>query len=199
MALLQQQTNTPIPADSLTKAEYALLQTGDVLLRRGYGWISDYIVVALEEPCPITHCGLIVPQGNGLGVLHTASSEEHEGILVEPLSAYIRQSQQHSLVACRPHCSPKQRVQLLALAEKYQQQALPFDYSFDDQDAQALYCIELLRDLFLITFQQDYLPLHYQRGELSLLGFQNFFDNRNFTLIFNHCQPKSPSQWKQHF
>jgi hypothetical protein len=194
MAFLQQQPHTPIPADSLSKTEYELLQAGDVLLRRGYGWISDYIVAVLEEPCPLTHCGLLVPLGTGWGVLHTASSEQHDGIIVEPLFTYVQQSQRHSLVACRPRCTPHQRTQLLALAQAYRQKAPPFDYSFDDQDAQALYCVELLRDLFLMVCQQDYLPLHYQRGELSLLGFQNFFDNRNFTLLFNHCQPKPPSQ-----
>lgn len=194
MAFLQQQTATPIPADSLSKTEYELLQTGDVLLRRGYGWISDYIVAALKEPYALTHCGLIVPQDDGLGVLHTASSEQHDGIVIEPLSTYVQQSQVHSLVACRPRYTPIQRRQVLELAQIYLQQAPPFDYSFDDQDAQALYCVELLRDLFLIVCQQDYLPLHYQRGKLSLLGFQSFFDPNNFTILFNHCSPNQANQ-----
>ena len=187
MLLFQPPTTPSLPPDSLTTAEIAQLQAGDILLRRGYGSISAYIIKVLKEPYPITHCGLIVQQGNQLGVLHTASSSEHEGTLVEPLDSYIHQSQANSLVACRPTCTPTQRQQLLALAQVYKKQALPFDYSFNDQDKEALYCVELLRDLFLEVFEEDYLPLHYYRGELSLLGFQNFFDKRRFTLLFNHC------------
>ncbi|MGH1337099.1 MAG: YiiX/YebB-like N1pC/P60 family cysteine hydrolase [Aureispira sp.] len=183
----QNQIATAVPADSLSLDEIAQLQVGDVLLRRGYGLISDYIVAALEEPCALTHAGLIVQQGHQLGVLHTASSSEHDGTLVESLTAYVQQSQAHSLVAFRPQCTPAQRQKLLALAQVYEQQALPFDYQFDDQNSEALYCLELLRDLFLEAFKQDYLPFHHYRGELSLLGFQSFFDKRKFILLFNHC------------
>ena len=180
-------TQQPLPPDSLAPSELALLQAGDVLLRKGYGWISEYIVATLEEPCAISHCGLLVKQGETLAVLHTASSQEQEGLLVEPLEEYIQQSQAHSLVAIRPKGSLAQQQQLLALAQSYSKKDIPFDYHFDDQDAQALYCVELLRDLFLEAFEQDYLPLHYARGELSLLGFQNFFDTTNFSPLFNHC------------
>lgn len=176
------------PPDSLNLQEHTQLQAGDVLLRRGYGLISDYIIATLQEPCAISHCGLLVYQEGKWSVLHTASSASHNGILVEPLTTYIHQSQAHSLVACRPNCTPQQRQQLLALAAIYQQKKIPFDYSFDDQNGDALYCTELLRNLFLKAFKQDYLPLHYQRGGLSLLGFQNFFDSSKFTILFNHCQ-----------
>jgi hypothetical protein len=177
-----------LPPDTLSTQEQALLQAGDVLLRRGYGLISNYILATLQEPYAVTHCGLLVAQADGsLGVLHTASDEERNGILVEPLAAFVRHSQAHSLVACRPKANPVQRQRLLELAERYRAAALPFDYGFDDRDPTALYCVELLRDLFLAAFEQDYLPLHYQRGQLSLLGFQNFFDSTTFTPLFNHC------------
>ncbi len=187
LTFFQQPTLPDRPPDSLTASEIAQLQAGDVLLRRGYGLVSNYILATLKEPYAITHCGLLVPYQGQLGVLHTASDQEHDGVLVESLADYVRHSQAGSLVACRPKSSPAQRQQLLALAQTYQAAAAPFDYSFDDRDSSALYCVELLRDLFLATFEQDYLPLHYQRGELSLLGFHSFFDRRTFTPLFNHC------------
>lgn len=175
------------PADTLTPEELAVLQPGDVLLRRGYGLVSDYILAVLQEPLALTHCGLVIRQPNDqLGVLHTGSNSDHEGVLIEPLSSFIHQSQAPSLVAVRPNITPEQRQHLLLLAQEYAKAAAPFDYSFDDQNADALYCVELLRDLFLLVCQQDYLPIHHRWGDQSLLGFQGFLDSSRFTPLFNH-------------
>lgn len=182
-----QVTTKPPLVDTLTPTELALLQPGDVLLRRGYGLMSDYILAVLQEPLALTHCGLIVEQNNGqLGVLHTGSTANHEGVLVEPLTVFVQQSMPPSLVAVRPIVTPTQRLAILEGAHQYALAAAPFDYNFDDQDPQALYCVEMLRDLFLTVCHKDYLPTHYYWGDRALLGFQDFFDQNHFTLLFNH-------------
>lgn len=186
---LQQKT---VPSDTLTPAELALLQPGDVLLRRGYGLVSDYILAVLQEPLALTHCGLVVRQADGgWGILHTGSTTDHEGVLIEPLLDFVHQSQAPSLVAVRPNITPQQRQHLLQLAQEYALAAAPFDYSFDDQNSDALYCVELLRDLLLAVCQQDYLPVHYHWNDQSLLGFQGFMDSTRFTPLFNHYQTAS--------
>lgn len=186
-------TSSNVPPDSLSLQELNQLKNGDILLRKGYGTISDYIADFLQEQYPVTHCAFILKkQGSPLQVLHTISDAQHNGLLIEPLEAYLKQSQQGSLVAVRLNYSDQQVQEVLEQAHSLLQEQIPFDMAFDDRDQEALYCIEMMRDIFIKVFQKDLLPQRTCRHTIDVLSMDNFFDNKHFELIFNHFEGASP-------
>lgn len=173
--------------DSLSYEELELLQEGDILLRKGFGSISDFIADFLAEKYPVTHCAFVVnTQSNHKEVLHTASNETANGIYIEPLEQYVQQSALGTLVLVRLNCSKEKKEQVLQQAHQLLAQKIPFDMGFDDQDDQALYCIELMRNIFLTVFEEDLLAKRSKKNTLNVLSMDNFFNPVHFEVIFNH-------------
>ncbi len=178
----------PAPAqDRLSSRETALLQEGDLLLRKGYGWVSDRIADALNEEYRVTHCGLILRQGyTEPHILHSVSNEKVNGICIEPLQAYIAESQKNSLVGLRIKQDSQKIPELVAEAKRLYHKKVPFDMSFDDSDSSRLYCAELLALLFKNVYQQDLLPEKANILGVKAIKMSNFFNPRYFQILFNH-------------
>lgn len=174
--------------DSLSAQELALFQEGDILLRKGFGAISNFIADFLAEKYPVTHCGWVVHGADGsVQILHTISNDSISGMTLEPLDSYQQQSQANSLVLIRLQ-DPSQIQEILHLARQRLAQQVPFDMEFNDKNSDALYCIELMRDVFLDVYQKDLLPNRTNRHGIDVLSMANFFDSTNFQIIFNHFE-----------
>ena len=174
--------------DSLSPQKLALLQEGDILLRKGYGSISDFIADFLNEKYPVTHCGWVVRGTDGsFHILHTISNDSISGMTLESLDCYQQQSQANSLVLIRLQDQSKIQ-QVIKLAHQLLAQQVPFDMEFNDKNSDALYCIELMRDVFLDVYQKDLLPNRTNRHGIDVLSMANFFDTTNFQIIFNHFE-----------
>lgn len=183
---------TVVLRDSLTAPEKQLLQTGDVLLRKGFGWISNTIAQYLDEKYPITHCGLILRDSvtQKISILHTISNEQSEGMYIEPLWSYCRESQIHSLMAVRLKVSTREQQQIIAAAKRRYKQKIPFDMGFDDHDTTRLYCIEMLRDVYKEVLEKDILPKRTTKNGIDVLAMSNLLDTTHFELLFNHFEDK---------
>lgn len=177
-------------SDSLSLAELKLLQKGDILLRKGYGAISDYIADFLQEQYPVTHCGFVVQDGDSLAILHTISTDAHNGMLVEPLSSYLRQSQVGTVVAVRLKTDVPKIEKALHLAQLLVAQKIPFDMGFDDKNASSLYCLEMVRNVLKEVFQKDILTKRQTKQGVDVLSMDNFFDTTYFDVMFNHFDNK---------
>jgi len=174
-------------SDTLLQAEYLQLQTGDILLRKGFGMISDYIANFLDEAYPVTHCGFIIKTAKGkIQVLHTVSNDAISGMFIESLADYCRQSQAGSLVAVRVKATEAERKAMMQRAHDLVKQKVPFDMAFDDSNSDRLYCAEMMRDIFVEILGQDLLPQRTQKQGIDVLSMDNFLDSTNFELLFNH-------------
>lgn len=174
-------------SDSLAAQELELLQEGDILLRKGFGSISDFIADFLDEIYPVTHCAFVInTNSKDKQVLHTASTESINRIYVEPLEQYVRQSRWGTLVLVRLHGSKEKKEQVLQEARKLLAKKIPFDMGFDDRDNQALYCIEFMRNVFLAVFKKDLCPTRKTKNNIDVLSMDNFFNAAHFEVIFNH-------------
>ncbi len=179
------------PADSLTAAEIAQLRQGDLLLRRGYGAVSDFITDFLEEKYTITHCGFVVrpkPE-DSIMILHTVSSDYSEGVLIEPLADYIESSQLGSLAAVRPKFSEEIKEKALEQAFDLLRRKVKFDMEFDDRDSTKLYCVEMVRNSYERVIKKDILPKRITRMGIEVTQMSNFFNEQYFEVLFNHCEP----------
>ena len=177
---------TTLP-DSLSLEELEVLQEGDILLRKGFGSISDFIADFLDETYPITHCAFVINTENkSKQVLHTNSNESINSVYIESLEEYVQQSALGSLVLVRLNCSAQKKAEVLQKAHQLLEKKIPFDMGFDDHDPKALYCIELMRNVFLDVFEEDLLPKRTHRNTIDVLSMDNFFNPTYFELIFNH-------------
>lgn len=184
--LLQKQTNAV--HDVLSKDEQAQLQNSDILLRRGYGVVSDFIANYLEEIYPVTHCGFVVRKpDSSIWILHTISKDDHSGMLLEPLADYINNSQEHTLVGIRLKGSDEKRKQVLDYAYHYLDRKMEFDMGFNDADSSQLYCAELMRNIFKKVYKKDLLTDRAESLGISVIRMSNFFNAKYFDVLFNHC------------
>jgi len=176
-------------SDSLSQAEINLLQDGDILLRKGYGTVSDYIADFLKEKYPVTHCGFIVnSKSSNPNVLHTVSNDKINGMLTESLDAYSKQSQWATLVVVRLKSDSTKIQAVLAKANELLKQKIPFDMGFNDKNNETLYCLEMMRDVFLEVYKKDLISKRCIRQSIDVLSMDNFFDSTNFDIIINHFE-----------
>jgi hypothetical protein len=197
MALIRQGVSgfgkapTNRPHDSLTEAEIAQLRHGDILLRRGYGMVSDFITSFLEEKYTVTHCGFVIRPNptDSIMILHTVANDYSKGVLIEPLRDYIQNSQVPSLAAVRPKFSEQEKLLALEQAFDLLHRKIEFDMEFDDSDSSKLYCVEMVRNAYFRVVKKDILPQRISRVGITVTRMDNFFEPKYFEVLFNHCPP----------
>lgn len=173
-------------AAKLSDKELAQLQEGDFILRKGYGWISDRIAAILDEDYAVTHCALILREGYPeVMVLHSLSNEKVNGVFVEPLAAFLRESQPGTLVGLRLRSSLSERKAVVLEAKRLFAKQVSFDMAFDESDTTQLYCAELFGYIFKRVFQEDLLEEKMWFLNQKLIRMRNFFDPKVFEIQFN--------------
>ena len=89
----------------LSKKELSLIKEGDFILRRGFGFFSDYVSTNLNDGplIDVTHAGIITKQNDTLFVIHSLSSDvsEIDGVQKQPLSDFLQYSAPHKIIITR--------------------------------------------------------------------------------------------------
>ena len=170
----------------LDSSEFKMLKAGDFLLRKGFGWISDKIAEILNEEIPVTHCGLILSEGyEELHILHAISNQEVDGVHIEPLRQYLKESKAGSLVAVRLKTDEHHKKSVIDESLKLFAQKIPFDLAFNDADSSKMYCAELFACVFKKVFQKDLLPEKIQFLGLNAIRMRNFMQAQYFEILFS--------------
>jgi len=178
-----------LPSAQLNVKELSSLKEGDILLRKGYGWVSDRIADLLDEKTRVTHCGLILTIGySEPHILHTMSDHRTNGIFVEPLSAYLKQSQQGSLVGIRLKAETDKTGAVVSESKRLLAKKIPFDLAFNDADSTSLYCAELFSNVFKNVFKRDLLPEKTNIYGLKAIRMRNFLNPNEFEILFNQFE-----------
>jgi hypothetical protein len=105
---------------------------------------------------------------------------------IETLAHYCQQSQQNSLIAVRLQATPTEQAAIIAEAIRLYKEKVPFDMGFDDQDSTQLYCIEMLRDVYLKVLKKDILNKRKTTAGIDVLAMSNLLDTMYFQILFNH-------------
>lgn len=170
----------------LSPSEVSMLQPGDVVFRRGYGLVSRMIATKLEGQYELSHCGVVVSINNQLHVVHSVSSSlsEIDGMQINKLQDFVRQSQPGSLVVNRLIDStlhkPFVESVLRFLAEKR-----PFDHDFDIFENEAIYCSELVWLALKDAGNLDVYEGLYDTDH-GWYSFDALFSKNYFTIVLNH-------------
>jgi uncharacterized protein YycO len=171
---------------TLTTQETALLQDGDIILRRGSGMVSDMIAAMLAEPYDISHCGVVVERDGELWVVHSVSNNvsDADGMQAHRLPAFVRQSKPGSVIITRLH-AVEDRSTISRKARHYLRQRVPFDHNFDREDSTHLYCSELIWRILRDDHGLDILE-GTAEDRLSAFRFAHLMDPRWFDVVLNH-------------
>ncbi len=180
----------------LSENEKKLLENGDIILRHGYGFVSNTIVKTLREDYAISHAGIIVKDKNDrFRVLHSVSQtiSDFDGVQDVDLDTFIRDSKPNTVVVVRFLPSsryPESRVDISQAANHYLEQKIPFDYSFSLEDDSRFYCSEFIVRVFADIFGDSIFDRLYPPGisGLDRLKFGIFLDQDLFEIIINHHQ-----------
>lgn len=164
--------------------DQSLLKDGDVILRKGRSLVSDLIAATFKHSKGMSHCGIVIREGEDLFVIHTISGHisPQEGIRKTPLQDFIVEAAQQKVIILRSqkHIDEEQiKDHCLALYAK----RIAFDYDFDATNADKLYCSELVRDIFREAVGEDFFSYTDHYG-LSVIDFVTFFDTRYFAAVF---------------
>lgn len=175
----------------LKPSEIALLKEGDIILRHGYGLVSDMIVKTLNEDIDISHCAILKKKDNTWFAIHSVSQSlsEYDGVQTQDLNSFIKESQQNSVVVVRYKNLNDTALHNVAIkADQYLQKRIPFDHSFDLSDSSKFYCTELLYYAFKNGANTDILDGKFRKGSLDHLKFHLFLDTTHFQIIIDHHQ-----------
>lgn len=178
--------NEQINNYQLSIEEVELLQEGDIILRHGFGIISD--AIAKFGNYPVSHCGILCRDAHQKWiVIHTVSNtlSATDGIQAEHLSSFIRGSKTNSIHIVR-FKNQNDSLQKLFINQTfyYLNNHIPFDNQFNTNDSSEFYCTELIKHLYMTTYKTDI----YKNYKQDILGFDPFFDKNHFQTIVSHIE-----------
>lgn len=119
------------------------IQSGDIILRKSYGLVSEIVVAQLADTLGISHCGIIVKDtGNVFRVIHTLSKKvsEVDGVQICDLEDFMNDSRIETVKVVRYRNNPNK---IAVSAVGYLERKVPFDEQFNSKDTTALFCSEL--------------------------------------------------------
>lgn len=173
--------------DRLSKQELAMLRPGDIILRQGFGMVSDMISNTLDEDYKISHCGIVALDSIGkLRVIHSVSSSlsDWDGVQDVNMKGFFRESKQNSLIVVRfRDTGDIPLAQLAGTAQSYLDRRIPFDEKFDITEQETMYCSEMIWSAILETYGFDIYP---DKTSAVATKFTPFFDTTHFAVIINH-------------
>jgi len=132
----------------LSPEEIAQIQDGDFILRRGFGFFSDYISKELNDSViDVTHAGIITKRNDSLFVIHSLSSDvtDVDGLQIQPLQEFLRYSYPQKIIVTRlKNADSAVGLKISSLAKNYLEKQIPFDHkgNFDNDDE--LFCTEMI-------------------------------------------------------
>jgi hypothetical protein len=173
---------------ALTRTEMELLREGDIIMRKGYGMVSNIIAEQLQEERAISHCGIVVKDEDGLGVIHTVSSSisDVDGIQHHSLSQFVRESKPGSIVVVRLR-DLEDGSRIGQRTRHFLSQAITFDHKFDLLDSSQFYCSELVWRVLMDAEKVDIFEGRYD--EFNYYAFDRLLNPQYFEIILDHFRP----------
>lgn len=181
----------------LKSPEIELLKEGDIILRHGYGLVSDMIVETLNEDIDISHCAILKKKDSLWYAIHSVSQSlsENDGVQTQELTSFIKESQPNSVVVVRyKNLSDTLLHKIAVQADLYLQKHIPFDHAFDLSDSSQFYCTELLYFAFKNGANVDILDGKFRKGSVDHLKFHLFLDTAHFDVIIDHHERYKPTK-----
>lgn len=156
------------------------VKSGDIILRKSYGLISDLIVAQLNDTLDISHCGIIIKDSSGtFKVIHSLSDKvsDVDGVQVCELDNFMKDSQLKTVRVVRYKNADSHKIALMA--QDYLRRKVPFDDDFNSKDTTTLFCSELPVLIIRNCFGPD-ISNGAEKPEFSMFLQTNYFREIDF-------------------
>lgn len=173
---------------ALDSTELALLQDGDIILRHGYGLVSDGIVDLFNEKYDISHCAILVKSDEGFQVIHSVSQSlsDFDGVQKVSLPTFIKDSKKNSIIVGRfKYPLGFKGKEISSKAQEFLSLKIPFDHDFNLNDSTKFYCSELVWRAIFDSHNVDIFQ-GKRNPKIDLIKFSVFWDTTKFDIIINH-------------
>ena len=175
---------------TLSPKEISLLHDGDIILRHGYGFVSDMIEETLNDSSGLSHCAILTQYKGHWILIHSISStlSDIDGVQWQDLATFVNQSKKRSIVVMRYRHGKNDSdlARIGTRAKYYLDKKIPFDNSFDLFDSTSFYCSELLWKVFKDEYHVDIFESKYRPEHYDYMKFDTFLDTANFEVIIDH-------------
>lgn len=165
--------------------EIQKIQSGDIILRHGYGVVSLFVEQQAGNH-GVSHCGMLLKEDTTLTIIHAISSEyaSKDGVQTCPFLEFSADAKPNSLVVLRPQVENIDT--LISVALQYVAEKAPFDLKFSMQTHDEIYCSELLYLIFKEAANIElYDPINPDHS------FSFFFDTTLFKVVIDHRKIKN--------
>jgi len=164
----------------LSQQEIATFKDGDIILRRGFGGISNLIYQYFSENSGVTHCGILNKKNQEWHVINCESNGEHEGMQLTPLNRFLKESHPNSIIVVRLNENEETVALFLNSANTYLEKQIAFDYKFDNNDSSEFYCTELIELSLKQALGKNILTKHKNFGHIEIPTYNNFIESTYF-------------------
>ncbi len=172
-----------IPENNVTK-----LQTGDIILRRGFGLISDMVSDTQKLKYDVTHCGFILKIKEKYYVIHALSSDvaKEDGIQLQTLHDFLQASDPKKILITR-YKKPIHQFEhkMLTTLSNYHKQKAPFDRDGNFDDQSKLFCSELIINVLSKDMKLFDLPKNKQQRKQFYYSLSTLYKRELFNMIYS--------------
>lgn len=121
----------------------------DIILTSGQSVQSKMLNLINFSFESYSHIGIICKKKNSVFVLHsTTDGTKENGIRFDDLQSFLDLSNVNYYKILRNDSISKSILSLNKSIERYKTNEIPFDYDFDNQNKDRIYCSELVYDIF---------------------------------------------------
>lgn len=184
----QQTTSTKKTAQHLEIPQDVLnsLKGGEVIMRKGGGFLSSQIVEVLDEPVPFSHCGIIMKTDSGLYIIHSLGRDygDRDGVQPTSIRSFTADAIDSSLCIVRPKVPDSLIPAIQNTCLKYLEEGKGFDYSFDISNNERLHCTEFVHYVYLDAIHKDIYPIQTLETGVKTLLFKDFFNPNYFEVVY---------------
>jgi hypothetical protein len=167
-------------------SQHIRVQSGDILLRKGKGWLSQLMSHHLNERYPFSHVGIFYKvEEEKAWVVHSISNDDCSGICIVPVENFVSEAVAGSFAVIRPK---RDWINISMLQSKIlahlTQEPIDFDFYFDEADDTKMFCSEfvwfLLQGVGLEKRDWNFCQIQNKR----VRAFSNFLDKNFFEYVY---------------
>ncbi|MDD3320134.1 MAG: YiiX/YebB-like N1pC/P60 family cysteine hydrolase [Paludibacter sp.] len=174
--------HSPVKAPESLHYDTSKLKSGDIILRKGFGLISEIVVIKLKDTLDISHCGIIHIDNTGkINVIHSLSKKvsDFDGVQTCTLKYFMEDSKTESVRILRFRNDSNSIIIKKALY--YLRHQTPFDEKFDEKDTTAFFCSEFPIHIIKSGFNID-ISNGASIPKFSLFLNKDYFDEIEFVV-----------------
>lgn len=170
----------------ISESENAKIQSGDMILREGKGFISQAFRDFSKIDKHYSHAGVAYNLNGKIFVCHVVAAEGNKSdkIRLEPLESFCNPIENSSWAVYRTEIKKEQIDQALL---HYFHQKISFDLNFDLKSDDKMYCTELVYKIMTTAnHNKKFINLSYGNG-INYVACDNLYLNTKTHLILLHA------------